>query len=590
MDRQVTLSKQSCQPQETGSSSMNSLADSGAVLRKSVDGAMITLLIASLLLTCLITFASARIEWKYIQNYPHFYDPVCYNLNNAKLWLDVQQHGRFAVAWTEALSNIRHPFRTVPAILLAPDLLAQPLGHLFTAMPLLFAFLFLLGTSVNAYSRSVWMAMASLCLFCSVPILFDAKLGFAAFWLDLHAALAMASAAICLLRFQASAQRKWLVAFAIFATITSLSRYSATFYLVVLALPILVLALTQHFCIKRSFLRAVLVPVLTLSALLLPVAGVFVISHYQANIHYYKTYGYAFNVTIIKSVAWTFYALVVSVSPLILTALFTLSCFSLLQAFLTEPKHRLNRILSFLASVWCPLSIAIFLCVIVRATDGIHPTLYIIPLLFLPAFCAFPAGKVLRPIAQTILCTTILCLAISVGTRADRVNYSIARRPTPFQIQQKRIDKRIAELLNASHACRYAIFNTESTMPTLEAFYAAHTYPIHPSKFFTVHEGYWKGWFPKASSDEVAQAVCRHLPELDLAVVQKDPADVLRNPSVDNDYSRKVATSVAEKLPLDPNWILIDVLTDAPNGPLAVYRNRTPQKASERPPLPVPYE
>lgn len=546
--------------------------------------------IVAILLTGLVSVATIRIESAYIQNYPHFYDPASYNYSFGRLWLEVQKEGRIPVAWREATTNIRQPYRTVPTILFCPDMLAHPLGHLATAIPLLLAFLLMLGTTVKAFSRSLPVALSSMLLFSSVPILFDAQYGFAAFWLDLHAALAMGAAALSVIRYMSDGKPRWLVALALFASLTSFARYSSSFYLILLAVPILILAMAKHWLVRKSIQKTIIQPILILTGTCIPVA-IYIISHYQANVHYYSTYGYAFNVPIMRSVAWTVFAMAYALGPTMLLVLTTLTLLNLVTIGGFQKNERLPALLNWCASVWCPTSAFIFLCFIVHATDGIHPTLFLVPLLFIPAFAPFERVKPMNNIGQIILVTLIVLISSTIGPKANRDNFRTACHPAKAQAQQKQVDIRLAGLLRQIHATTFGVFLSESgAMPTLEAFYCDRSYPVHTYKIFTVHEMYWKAWFPGKDADWCARQIYHDIRSLDLVAVHDNPADVLKNPRLDNVYSRATAKYIAETIKSDPSWSLMEVLPDGPTGPIGVYKNLAPMPLSKRPKLPVPYQ
>lgn len=494
------------------------------------------------------------------------------------------------VAWREATTNIRQPYRTVPTILFCPDMLAHPLGHLATAIPLLLGFLLMLGTTVKAFSRSLPIALSSMFFFASVPILFDAQYGFAAFWLDLHAALAMGAAALSVIRYLSDGKLRWLVTLSLFASLTCFARYSSSFYLILLAVPILILAVVKHWLASKSIKETVTKPFLVLMSTCLPVA-IYVISHCQANAHYYSTYGYAFNVPLMRSIAWTVFAMVYALGPTILFLLAALTLLNLISIYALQKAERLPALLNWCASVWCPASAFIFLCAIVHATDGIHPTLFLVPLLFIPAFAPYERVKALNCIAQTILVTIIVLVASTIGPKANRDNFRIACHPAKAQAQQKQVDRRIADLLRQIHANTFGVFLSESgAMPTLEAFYFDRSYPVHTYKIFTVHEMYWKAWFPGKDSNWCARQIYHDIRSLDLVAVHDNPADVLKNPRLDNAYSRATAKYIAEKIKSDPNWRLMEVLPDGPTGPIGVYKNLSPMPLCLRPKLPIPYQ
>src|SRR5262245_62023747 len=240
--------------------------------------------VAAALLTALLGIVTLGIERTYLWNFPNFYDPVEYSFHNARLHERLAREAPLSVAWQEWTRNPRNPLRTVPLILLAPDLLARPVGHMATTLPALFVFLLMLGITVWRRTGSMPYALAGMSVACAVPGLFDPTIGLAANWLDLPASLLMGAASLCLLSSNGARDVRWLVAFAALASMAALSRYVAAAFVLFQAGPILASYLVVRWRHERDVARALLVPVASIGLVIAVLCGPFLLSHLRVNV------------------------------------------------------------------------------------------------------------------------------------------------------------------------------------------------------------------------------------------------------------------------------------------------------------------
>ena len=192
---------------------------------------MLSLVGWSILITAIMGVVTGRIATTYSANYSYFFDPVGYHLQSIHVYKELDTASRLSVAWREWLDNPRSPLRTTPLVLIWPSLLANPLGHLATALPMLATFLILLGYTVYRRTEHLLYSLAVMALFCAIRGMFDPTLGLAVFWLDLHASYLVGAAALCLLNSSNGRNLVALALFALIAALATLSRFVAAGYL-----------------------------------------------------------------------------------------------------------------------------------------------------------------------------------------------------------------------------------------------------------------------------------------------------------------------------------------------------------------------
>src|SRR5262245_22532541 len=125
-----------------------------------------------------------------------------------------------------------------------------------------------------------------------------------------------------------------------------------------------------------------------------------------------------------------------------------------------------------------------------------------------------------------------------------------------------------------------AFFDETSHVQTMEGFQRSGklVLPAGP-RFFSIHEPYWRGFYPDLSPAEVSKRVYAATRFwVDVAVVLGNPADAERvtsrvNGGVGNPYTRYVARDIAERVRSDPGWCPIFELASARYGRVVGYRN-----------------
>ncbi|MFE1747903.1 hypothetical protein [Coleofasciculus sp. H7-2] len=532
-------------------------------------------------LTSVMGFLTIRIEHAYFENYSYFYDPISYSLQNARLHVRVANEGRLALAIQEWLGNGRHPLRTVPLILFAPDLLASNVGHVATALPMLFIFLGLLGWTVHRRTGCTPYAIACMFLFCATPVMFHPRLGLGAYWLDLPAAFLVGGAVLCLLNSSGAQSLKWLVAFATLGSFATLSRYIAAAYVVFICVPVLAVYLIQRWRREGDLVKTILLPlgVICVTAALL--AGYFLIAHFNSNIEYYTVYGYALNQDLLSSANFVIHFLVDYLFGLPGALMLFTICGINLVWFRKDITQNWK---SLVISVWCASAVILFLVVVLRVGEGGQSTMYALPLLFFAAVSPVAisqqgaSGRVLSQLS-----VILIAIALLVGGRAALDNYQLATHPSPEHRDLKALDVALAQELskqgNLVVWCTY--FDEYIYIPTMETFYRYGKLPSPANDLFTVHESYWLGFYPNLPENKLSERVYADTTKrADIAVVFDDPRQADKNKNtqwqaIPSRKSRLVAKYIADHIRNDPNWKQIFVLESSHYGTLAGYRNLT---------------
>ncbi len=527
------------------------------LVTKSPLAGTVMLVTLSAMATIWLTFAGIKIEGAYLHNYGFFFDPAAYYLHNIEVYRHYESQGILSTLAHQIAHNPRDPARIVPHLLFAPQSLISLWGHMWTQMPLVFAFLSLLSTTTWARTRSLLLSCAAIASFASMPFLYDPMHGVAAYWLDFTPACALGCLALCLVRFLMRPHLGWMFFFGIFASLAALNRWSSSFYVIAFAALAFPLALTAQNR-SQSIVKCVLVAFLGAAPGLL-----FLFGFWQENSWYYKTFGFAFGAPISQSVLWTSKAIVKMIgAPLLCTIL----AMSLLHLKRLKQEARVIAL-----CWWLPISILLFVCCVVKAVDGYHPLVYFGPALAVSAFGALrtPSELTGKWLGATV---AILVLCLAVGVHSYEVARKIAHNPSPEETLKKKADAALAGLIIETNSRCFTEFDTESVRPQMEVFFF-HKRFCNWVSYFSIHESYLKFIYDNATPPQMADRAFKQLKnKVELVAVFANASDALKPGVFNNQYSAAVSKGVAEQVATDPDFHLTGHV-QAPAGLLAVYKN-----------------
>lgn len=529
------------------------------------------LVVAAGLLTITAAGAALEVLSTYIEDHSYFYDAATYLLHNARLHTRLAEEGRLTLAAHEWLENDRFPLRTVPLILIAPGLLAHPFGHLATALPALFILLFLLGWTVYQRTGFLLYALACMALFVAARHFYQPNVGLAAYWLDSPAAFLTGAAALALLNSRTGQSYPWLAAFAGLASATVLCRYAAGVFVFFQCAPVLVAYLCIRWRRERT-VRSVLAPVLLIGGIVAALTGYYLVSHFESNRFYYSQLGYGAS----KGVPAATYDLF---KNLVLTA--GLPVLGILAAlFVAQLAWFGTRSSVWFAQadlVWLAGAHLLFMAVILQTVG--HPLIhwYALAPLFLLASVPLPWHRAWSSLRVQRAAAFLLLVSLGLLVFNARAYQRAAGAPSPHAVSLKELDVALADELDrqGSQLVWNTYFDDRAWLPSLEAYYRTGHLPLPAGHdLFTLHETFWKAYYPGLGPEEVSRRVfertCRWV---DVAVVVADPAAADRPMS--NAITSEVARYLAQTIARDPRWQRIFTIDHAVFGKLVGYRNLT---------------
>lgn len=549
---------------------------SRAAPRLNFSEPLLTILVSAIILTAVVGIVLDQLENRYLDNYPYFFDAVSYSLYNAQLFYLQADEGRLATATQEALQNARMPLRTIPLILFAPELLTRRTGYLATALPAFGVFVFLLGWGIYRRGQSLLYALAMMVLFGALPGMFDPQFGLGAYWLDFPAALWIGAGVLCLLNSDEGRNLRWLAGFALCVSLAALSRYVAAADALIINAPILALYLFRRWRTERNAWQSVILPSALVLAVILLVAGAFLVGHLKEVSTFYSTFGYATFQDVKASARHVATTLQDFLRTEVIVTLVALLGINLVLSRRELRQHWLQLVVMG----WIAVAVLIYLVLVIRVVGDRQAPLYALPGLFILAVSPL-AYKSMPPSRRMfqLLGAAVLVLGLVLGVRAVLRYNDWTQSPYPEAREQKALDIALAQAVikQGDHVVWNTYFDEYGWIPTMEAFYRFGKLPLPAGQdyFFSIHETVFKGNFPGLSPEQIAPLLYENTRRFaDLAVVFADP--VQADARFNNEFSRAAARYIANAVRNDPQWVRVFEIETTKYGPIAGYRNLKP--------------
>lgn len=518
----------------------------------------LVLVSAAAVCTAIVFGFILRLESRYFERNVYFYDAAYYQEYNLEVLDRVQEEGRLAVALDEWLDNGRHPLRTVPLILLYPDLLGRQLGYLAMLIPLFFFLEALFGYTIYRRNQSLLVALGGVMLLSAVPFYYNVNFGMGAYWLEWGAYLWLGLAVLSL--WNASSSRKplyWFIGFGLTASAAFLSRYVAGMAVLFVCTPVLLWTnwqlKHQHYSWKQ------LVRMNGAAFICLAVfAGYFLMAHLSDNANFYNTFGYSLKhpwQEALKSMSSSWWQLWhISDLSINLFGWFMFVLFVVQGCVLIRYRTHIIELGIVTLSL---VSVPVFLIMI--GTVGASQSLIygIVPTLF----------AVMTPVATPHFKNKFRYYNIIIGASCIILTlfvYKSTLTDLQLRTEQSPTVEKISVVGLANHLATVpgqpttwqAFFEEYSDIPTLELYYQHHRY-LRPAGqlLFHSHLTGWQGDYPGMTDQQIADSVyTQMLDSVDVAVVLADPAAADTSFWMSNQTTRVVAGSIARRIQTDPNF------------------------------------
>jgi hypothetical protein len=514
----------------------------------------------SVFLAVALGAAVATIEARYLDANPYFYDAAYYSFENARLHEWARIDGRGIVLLSQLKTNGRDPLRTLPLLLLAPDLLAHPLGHLATALPPLAAFLAVLGWTLLRLGRSPGEMLLGTLAFATLPGFFDPRYGLGAYWLDLPAAMLLGAAVLSLTNAVGRHEAVWLTLAGLFGATAALSRYVAAAFVLNTCAPLLAWRVARGWRQDRS-LAALLRRLALTAGTFLVLAGPYLALHARTNAGWYAGQGYG----LFGAIGVALRSVTTRLGGFFATPVLIVLGLLLLLNVAALGRPGLGRLPP---ALWAAVSHPVLLVLVLR--DVGHPLshVYAVPMVF--ALAVAPGRRVGRwaLAVRRATCGGLIVIA-GLGAASGLGWLRTSRAPS----EEKAFDQALARSLVAlgDRPVWSGFFGQHAHAVSLEAFYASRRLPL-PADLFPPHELQWAARYPGLGPEDVGRSVFQTAARcVDALVVFAIPRAAEFGSR--NAFNREVARFASESIRTDSAWQRVENLKGTPFGRLALYRN-----------------
>lgn len=525
-------------------------------------------------LICIVGQIGYHVQTLHFAHYSYIYDPVSYMYMNAKTYLRLQDQGLINTIGYE-LQKSCYPWRTIPLLLVAPGLLAKPLGHMATSLPLMGFFAALLGWTSYRFGGSRWYAAAAMFVLLAIPGLFDTKFGVGQNWLDFASAWTVGVCYLCALNHERTLKTRWLVLAAIALTLGAWCRYVSCVYAVLICGPMLGYNWVTAWRSRRLTASATGKQVLSLVLSTVLLAGPFAVSRFAGMYVRYTEVGYGLNQTV--------EAAYIGLSSVLLTALLTVPFIAFVAtialAILLLTQFRVTASL-LVNRVWPVVSVPLLLVLVLRAPQNGYVLWHEIPVLI--AAVVVPLGAVKHsPIVPRILATAVLVGTSVLSWNNIHHHLETAAHPSLDVAELKLLDRQLAdEIVKLPANSTWSPFFAEyHVIPNMVAFYSDHRLASIPEPgLFTEHKAFWVQDY---KTDNPAVISARVLQGLEancaMAVVYDSPEFIDRAQQLailDNAISIEVSRQVLKHLAGNHNWQKTSTINTKRFGTLAIYTRK----------------
>ena len=533
---------------------------------------------AAILLAVMAGLVAARLNTLFLSTHPFQGDSSSYYYYQLQAYFTAQRQGAWEAIKDQLATNGRNPLRILPYLVFAPQLLADPNGHLVSSCIMLAAFLALLGITVYRRCGSLPWALVALAVVPSALRFFDPQFGLGFNFPDLPAMFLVGAALLALLNSDEGRSGPWLVAFGTLAALAALARFVTAGYTLVMCGPILAYFLLKRAWLERNVVRGVIVPSILVGLPLVLIAGNFLLKFSAENVRFYSVAGYALGAKFDQVVAnigigFSLYFGVAGAAALVLIAVFYVLRFGD-----SGPNWSTLGV-----TLWAAAAHILLVLFVLRLTEYPEQPLYALPGIYLLALAPFAVKRKFVHPSRTVEWLTSLALIVTLGwVSFQAYREAVVRVASANNYDQRslKFDQDSAFVLvnnAASIHGRAPVFDTVFFQygPRIVgvAGFRDKTQLIYSSQFET-HMGGWRLRYPDLNEDAIkAEQYALAVKTLDFVLVMPHPRAPEAKILFNNDLSIDVVEDMQRRITADTNvWRLIQPLS-SPWGEIDLYQN-----------------
>jgi ABC-type multidrug transport system fused ATPase/permease subunit len=531
---------------------------------------------------------SARVNSWYLESHPFYGDTSSYYFITNRIYWESKFNGAWPTILKELNTNARNPLKTIPLLILNPEWLGDPNGHIIVGSFMLFCFLALLGITIFKRTQSLPYSIAGMSAFLTAQAFFDPTLGLGANYPDLHASYLSGAALLALVNSEEARRPKWLILFGIFFALASLARFVSAGYTAVICGPILGFYLIKRWRQKDTLIQSVILPLVWVIAPILILSGFYFWKFTPGVLHFYSVAGYSLKhpvgqVLLDIGRLYKLYMGAIGYVVLLLFAFFY---------FFRNWSLR-KSLSSLIVTIWAAIAQLILVVFILRVSDDPWVLFYILPGLYLLALAPFNLDqdkikelqfKILNWKWMSVILVALTGIIIKNYQGIHQKYNSPADLEKADLIFQKKVTHEIIQLTKGYDYRQSSI----EEIPSFDTFFYAYgrsivneaTFkykkPLRWLQCYDVHPGGWKLRFPRETFDEIKEQVFQDaLKNLDFIFILANPKTKEAEASYffNNELSIQVVEDMNRRLANSPNLWSKESSLKSPWGDVLVYRN-----------------
>ncbi len=521
----------------------------------------------------------------YFQHHPFAGDTFSYHSQRLAAAERIAGEGRWA-AIDLFLDNPRDPLRSLALALYPSRMLRTLEGALLFNSAAYFCFAAMLAILVGRRTGLAAYGLAVAGAGLAVGIFFDPLYGYPSELPDLPAALFAGAGLFALLLSDQGKRPAWLIWFAVFASLATLTRISAAVYIFVLAAPILGLYL-WHVGRVQGWSRAVLlagVIGLTLSVLI----GWFLQRWLLPTLEFYRQAGYALDSSASVTVATT-------VWPFLTRGLtFSFASFAVLcLVYLSHTPKRGIIGASLFETVWLVLAVPLFLVFWVGLEDDLTQMYYALPgLVLLVVAPVALSGEVQSKLGASAALQCGLpaaCILLTAIAVTDHKSNLLNRPVGEDEAKLTRLIRDLAEHFSAlkpaategAPSAAYQVdvgFNYASRF-VIPMMQLAFDRDAKPNMIFMIRESQWRLSYYQLSDADIAATMHNRMDlEINVLAVLADPTLPAAKVVLKDEYTVDMARSLRDHVRSSSDrWRPVGEV-NGPYGLVEIYLNKKRSK------------
>jgi hypothetical protein len=514
----------------------------------------------SLSLSLLAGLIAINLSRDYHAGATYHYDSAAYRLHAIETHDTLLSGGKVS-AVAKALRE-KDGLDIVIRLLLAPNALLQPYGHMVVLIPFMAIFVFLLSWYVFDRSGSFWLSIAVIPCVYMFPFLYNPFMGMADYWKDNLAMWLLGSAAVSWMLSDHWMRWSWGTISSVFLGLLVMQRTVASVYACMLFAPLFLWTLWVRFRLDTP--RQVFLQVAAVGAPALIIAASVAMFQADSLYRYYFVAGYDYGTH--AGAAEYFQRQVLTKLGRATGVMGAISIACVVVGF------RKCQLSDVVCAGWLVIGFPVVTVATSARYNGIAPLWAALLVVFLGTLIPRELSRIRAAGLASVLMAVAFCVTI------HHVSI-LVRHPPRTVTTEKRLNlfEDLVAIVTSEPTHRYAFLFDEIEGPFLnQAFFGSETRLPRPVIFQSIHDTYYTAQLGDVPPDTIAKRQIESLEQIGgtIVVTYSDPSTILtKSGYLDNgrEIAGRVTKRISDHVQASTDWDVVAEL-DSEYGNLSVYQ------------------